>query len=69
MGTNYRTNSGVRFQMLSDDQLQELCDGVLHVLESIGLELKHERTKEVLKEVGAWVDGDRVRLSSYLARI
>ena len=42
MRTNYRINSGVRFQMLSDDQLQELFDGVLHVLEHTGLDVYHE---------------------------
>jgi trimethylamine--corrinoid protein Co-methyltransferase len=54
--------------MLSDDQLQELFDGVLHVLEYIGLEVKHEQALEVLKKAGAWVDGDRVRLPSYLVK-
>lgn len=68
MRTNYRANSGVRFRMLSDDQLQELYDGVLYVLEYVGLEVKHERAREVLKEAGAWVDGDRVRLPSYMVR-
>ncbi len=68
MRTNYRANSGVRFRMLSDDQLQELFDGVLHVLEYVGLEVKHERAREVLKEAGAWVDGDRVRLPSHLVK-
>lgn len=68
MRTNYRTNSGIRFRMLSDDQLQELYDGVLHVLEYIGLEVKHERAREVLKEAGAWVDGDRVRLPSHMVK-
>ncbi len=30
--TNYRNNSGVRFEMLSKDQLQVLFDGTLNVL-------------------------------------
>ncbi len=68
MRTNYRANSGVRFRMLSDDQLQELFDGVLHVLEYVGLEVKHERAREILKEAGAWVDGDRVRLPSFMVK-
>ena len=68
MRTNNRSNSGVRFRMLSDDQLQELFDGVLHVLEYVGLEVKNERAREVLKEAGAWVDGDRVRLPSYMVK-
>lgn len=68
MRTNYRTNSGVRFRMLSDDQLQELFDGVLHVLEYVGLEVKHEHAREVLKAAGAWVDGERVRLPSHMVK-
>ena len=68
MRTNNRSNSGVRFRMLSDDQLQELFDGVLHVLEYVGLEVKNERAREVLKEAGAWVDGDHVRLPSYMVK-
>ena len=48
MRTNYRLNSGVRFQMLSRDQLQELFDGVLHVMEKIGLDVHHEEAREIL---------------------
>jgi trimethylamine--corrinoid protein Co-methyltransferase len=68
MRGNYRVNSGVRFQMLSDDQLQELFDGVLHVLEYTGLEVHHEEAREILKEAGAWVDGKMVRLPSYMVK-
>ena len=62
MRTNYRMNSGVRFQMLSDDQLEELFWGVLHVLEYTGLDVHHEEARDILKKAGAWVDGIRVRL-------
>ena len=68
MRTNFRANSGVRFKVLSDDQLQELVDGALHVLETIGPEVHHEAAREILKEAGAWVDGVRVRIPSYLVR-
>jgi trimethylamine---corrinoid protein Co-methyltransferase len=68
MRTNYRTHSGVRFQMLSDDQLQELFDGVLHVLEYTGLEVQHKKARKILKKAGAWVDGDLVRIPSYLVK-
>lgn len=68
MRTNYRMNSGVRFQVLSNDQLQELFDGALHVLEYIGPEVHHEGAREILKEAGAWVDGLRVRIPSYLVK-
>ncbi|MBN1314960.1 MAG: trimethylamine methyltransferase family protein [Anaerolineales bacterium] len=68
MRTNYRMNSGVRFQMLSNDQLEELFWGVLHVLEYTGLEVYHDEARDILKKAGAWVDGIRVRLPSYLVR-
>jgi len=68
MRTNYRANSGVRFQMLSDDQLEQLFHGALHVLEYIGPEVHHEEARKILKEAGAWVDGLRVRIPSYLVR-
>ncbi len=68
MRTNYRVHSGTRFQLLSPDQLQELFDGVLHVLETIGLEVHHEEARAILKEAGAWVDGLRVRIPSYIVK-
>jgi trimethylamine--corrinoid protein Co-methyltransferase len=68
MRTNYRANSGVRFRMLSDDQLEELFSGVLHVLESTGLDVHNDEAREILKEAGAWVDGLRVRVPSYLVK-
>jgi trimethylamine--corrinoid protein Co-methyltransferase len=54
--------------MLSDDQLEELFNGALHVLEYVGLEVKHEKAREILEEAGAWVDGDRVRLPSHMVK-
>ena len=54
--------------MLTDDQLEELYNGVLHVLEYTGLEVHHEQAREILKEAGAWVDGLRVRIPSYLVK-
>ena len=68
MRTNYRVNSGVRFQMLSQDQLAELFRGVLHVLEYTGLDVHHDEARDILKKAGAWVDGLRVRIPSYLVR-
>jgi trimethylamine--corrinoid protein Co-methyltransferase len=54
--------------MLSDDQLQELYDSVLHVLEYTGLDVHHDEAREILKDAGAWVDGLRVRIPSYLVK-
>ena len=68
MRGNYTVNSGVRFRMLTDDQLEELFNGVLHVLEYTGLEVHHNQAREILQEAGAWVDGLRVRIPSYIVK-
>lgn len=68
MRTNYRVNKGVRFQMLSNDQLEELFEGVLRLLQETGLEVHHDEAREILAEAGAWVDGLRVRLPRYMVK-
>jgi trimethylamine--corrinoid protein Co-methyltransferase len=54
--------------MLSQDQLEELFWGVLHVLEYTGLDVHHEEARDILAKAGAWVDGLRVRIPSYLVK-
>jgi trimethylamine--corrinoid protein Co-methyltransferase len=54
--------------MLSKDQLQALFDGVLHVLENIGLDVHHDEARDILKQAGAWVEGIRVHIPSYLVK-
>jgi trimethylamine--corrinoid protein Co-methyltransferase len=68
MRTNFRNNSGVRFNMFTEAQLEEMYWGVLHTLEYTGLEVHHERARAILKAAGAWVDGLRVRLPSHMVR-
>ena len=68
MRTNYQINSGVRFQMLSEDQLAELFDGVLHVLETIGLDVHHDEARDILSDAGAWVEGKRVRIPQHVVK-
>lgn len=68
MRTNFRNNSGIRYQTLSQDQLQALFDGVLHVLEHTGLLVHHDDARDILRKAGAWVDDKRVRIPSYLVK-
>jgi trimethylamine--corrinoid protein Co-methyltransferase len=68
MRANYQVNAGVQFRMLSEDQLQTLFDSVLHVLAYTGLEVHHERAREILADAGADVDGLRVRIPSDIVK-
>ena len=68
MRVNLRANQSTQFRLLSDDQLQRLLEGALHVLETAGLEVRHDETLAILKRGGAYVDGTRVRVPSYMVR-
>jgi trimethylamine--corrinoid protein Co-methyltransferase len=68
MRTNYRINSGVRFQMLSQDQLEELFNGALHILWTIGVDVHHEEARQILNDAGAEVDGKRVRIPPHIVK-
>jgi trimethylamine--corrinoid protein Co-methyltransferase len=68
MRANYQVNSGVQFRMLSEDQLEELFNGVLHVLEYTGLEVHHDEARDILAEAGADVDGLRVRIAPHIVK-
>src|SRR5512136_582534 len=68
MRTNYVANAGVRLNVFSQDQLEELFNGVLHLLQYTGLDVKHEEAREILAKAGAWVDGERVRLPQYMVK-
>ena len=48
--------------------MQELFDGVLHLLEYTGLDVHHDEARDILEKAGAWVDGLRVRIPSYLVK-
>ena len=68
MRTNYVVNAGTRFNVFSQDQLEEMFNGVLHLLQYTGLDVKHEEARDILAKAGAWVDGERVRLPSYMVK-
>jgi trimethylamine---corrinoid protein Co-methyltransferase len=66
MRVNYQMNGSVQFQVLSDDQRQEIFRAALHALEHTGVEVYNPEALDILKAQGAWVDGIRARIPSYL---
>jgi trimethylamine--corrinoid protein Co-methyltransferase len=55
-----------RLKVINDHQLQQLHQATLEVLERTGVQVTHARAKEILHGAGAQVDGDRVRLPSWM---
>lgn len=65
--SSFVENRSPQFRLLSDDQIQEIKRAAFEVLEKVGCEVLHEGARQLLKEAGAVVDGDRVKVPQYIA--
>ncbi|MEL7635937.1 trimethylamine methyltransferase family protein [Sporomusa sphaeroides] len=64
---NYAVNQTTVWEMLSEDQCEELFMTALEVLERTGAEIKNEEARGIFEKAGCWVDGSRVKIPSALA--
>lgn len=64
---NYAVNQTTVWEMLSEDQCEELFMTTLEVLERTGAEILNEEARAIFEKAGCWVDGKRVRIPSALA--
>ena len=59
---NFKPN----LRVLNNKQIEQIHAATLEVLESTGFRIPHTKALEVLDGAGARVDGDRVRIPSWL---
>jgi trimethylamine--corrinoid protein Co-methyltransferase len=64
--SNYTVNATPRFQVLSDDQIEELHLATLEVMRRTGVQVDEPAAIEVFAGAGCWVDGKRVRFPAHL---
>lgn len=64
---NYAVNQTTVWEMLSEDQCEELFMTALEVLERTGAEILNEEARKIFEKAGCWVDGNRVRIPSALS--
>lgn len=53
---------GVRFQKLTPEQCRAIHNASVRVLQSVGVEVHHERALDILRKAGAAVEGTRARV-------
>jgi trimethylamine--corrinoid protein Co-methyltransferase len=53
---------GTRFRVLSDEQMEEIHWATLEVLRRTGVKVLCPEAREVFREAGCWVEGERVRI-------
>lgn len=52
----YGIKRGIRFQILSEADLERIHWGTLHILEKVGIQVDSDASRTILKENGAEVD-------------
>jgi trimethylamine--corrinoid protein Co-methyltransferase len=68
MRVNYRVNAGSQFQLLSEDERQEVYLAALKVLQQTGIIVRSDPTLDLLQANGAWVEGTRVYIPSFMVQ-
>lgn len=66
MKANQTVFTSPHLQFFSEDQITELHLKTLEVLERVGVKIDEPEAVELLDGAGAYVEGDRVRIPSYL---
>lgn len=64
---SFSANQGVKWEMLSNDQCEDIFLTVLELLERTGADVKSEKALEIFKNGGCWVEGNRVKIPSSVA--
>lgn len=64
--SNYQGNAGSVFNVLSPDQCSEIYQAAQEVLERTGVTMYDDEALEIMKKSGCFVEGNRVRIPSYL---
>lgn len=64
--SDFEVNQTISWEMLSDDQCEEILMTALEVLERTGADILNKEARDIFLEAGCWVDGTRVRIPSSL---
>ncbi len=64
--SSFVENRSIYFRVLSDDQIWEIKRAAFEVLEKVGCQMLHKGAAKLLKEAGAIVEGDRVKVPQYI---
>lgn len=65
-GSTHRSTPS--FRLLAEDQIDELVRAVFEVMGAVGFKILHAGAREMLRQAGAAVDGERVRVPEHVVR-
>ena len=64
--SNYKANASTMLSILSPSQCEEIFLAAQEVLERTGVTYHDDEALQIMKKAGCYVDGNRVRIPSYL---
>jgi trimethylamine--corrinoid protein Co-methyltransferase len=64
--TNYTEMAGPKFSFLSEDQIEEIKSAAFDVMRTVGFKVLHKGAVKMLKQAGAVVKDDRVKIPAHL---
>ncbi len=66
--SSFSGNRSVFFRVLSDDQIREIKRAAFEILEKTGAKILHRGARDMLKQAGALVKDDIVKVPEYIAQ-
>ena len=66
--TSYTTARSAGFRMLSDEQIEEIKRAAFFVMENVGFSVLHTEARKMLRQAGAIVDDENVRVPEHIVR-
>lgn len=61
-----REISPIRFSVLNDDQIEQICQAAYWILEHVGCKILHKEARQLLAQAGATVKDEQVKLPRYI---
>lgn len=63
--SNVQTRS-VGMKILTDDQIWEIRQAAFDIIEKVGFKCRHKKIHQMMKQAGAWVKGDNIKIPRYI---
>ncbi len=64
--TSNTQSRSVSLKILTEDQIWEIRQAAFDIIEKVGFKCTHKKVHKMLKQAGAWIKDDRIRIPRYI---
>ena len=62
------TSKSLEINVLTEDQIYEIRQAAFDIVESVGFKCRHPQVKKMMKQAGAIIDGDIIRIPKFIVQ-